>query len=342
METTPNEMLNAEEQAIDGQEQSLRPKQLNQYIGQARVKENLKTFMQAALLRKEPLDHVLLYGPPGLGKTTLANIIANTMQTSLKSTSGPVIEKQGDLAALLTSIEPNQVLFIDEIHRLNPTIEEVLYSAMEDFTLDIMIGQGPSARSVKLDLPHFTLIGATTRAGALSSPLRDRFGIPLQLQYYQPQELKTIILQSAAVLKLDMLDEAALVLGKRSRGTPRIANRLLRRSADFAQVDYHGIITEEVVNQTLSRLGIDEGGLDQLDRAILKYIMDVHQGGPVGIQALAAGISQEVRTLEDMSEPFLLQEGFLTRTPRGRAVTQKAYDWFNKKNNSQSAQLSIK
>ncbi|MCG8333429.1 MAG: Holliday junction branch migration DNA helicase RuvB [Proteobacteria bacterium] len=314
------------QQEEDHQEYSLRPTRFNEYIGQQDMKDNLQVFISSALKRKESLDHVLLYGPPGLGKTTMANIIAHEMECSVRSTSGPVIEKQGDLAAILTSLEPKQVLFIDEVHRMNRVIEEVLYSAMEDYTLDIMIGQGPSARTIKLDLPRFTLIGATTRTGLLSTPLRERFGIPLHFEYYQPEELKQIIVRSAGILDVQIFDDAALALGKRSRGTPRIANRLLKRARDFADLKTDGVITLEIVDETLTRLGIDEIGLDRLDRTILKQIIDIHGGGPVGITTIAASVSEESDTIEEMVEPFLLKSGLIRRTPRGRVVTERAYE----------------
>ncbi|MBU3916473.1 Holliday junction branch migration DNA helicase RuvB [bacterium] len=313
-------------QEEDNHEYSLRPQTFNEYVGQEEMKENLRVFIASARKRKHALDHVLLHGPPGLGKTTMANIIAKELGRSFRSTSGPVIEKQGDLAAILTSLEPNQVLFIDEVHRLNRVIEEVLYSAMEDYTLDIMIGQGPSARTIKLDLPRFTLIGATTRSGLLSTPLRERFGIPLHFEYYQPEELKEIILRSAGILEVQTFDDAALEIGKRSRGTPRIANRLLKRTRDFADLKTSGVITIEIVKETLSRLGIDEFGLDKLDRTILKQIIEIHNGGPVGLSTIAASVSEEQDTIEEVVEPFLLKSGMIRRTPRGRVVTEKAYD----------------
>ncbi len=314
------------QQEEDHHEYSLRPSRFNEYIGQQDMKDNLQVFISSALKRKEALDHVLLYGPPGLGKTTMANIIAREMECSVRSTSGPVIEKQGDLAAILTSLEPKQVLFIDEVHRMNRVIEEVLYSAMEDYTLDIMIGQGPSARTIKLDLPRFTLIGATTRTGLLSTPLRERFGIPLHFEYYQPEELKQIIVRSAGILDVQIFDDAALALGKRSRGTPRIANRLLKRARDFADLKTDGVITLEIVDETLTRLGIDEIGLDRLDRTILNQIIKIHGGGPVGITTIAASVSEESDTIEEMVEPFLLKSGLIRRTPRGRVVTERAYE----------------
>lgn len=318
-------LVSPEIQEEDSQEYSLRPKNFDEHIGQIEMKENLKVFISSAVKRHEPLDHVLLYGPPGLGKTTMANIIAREMSCSIRSTSGPVIEKQGDLAAILTSLEPNQVLFIDEIHRMNRVIEEVLYSAMEDYCLDIMIGQGPSARTIKLDLPRFTLIGATTRSGLLSTPLRERFGIPLHFDYYKTEDLKDIVMRSAVILNVEIFDDAALAIGERSRGTPRIANRLLKRARDFADMMTDGVITMEVVDKTLSRLGIDDAGLDKLDRNVIKQIIDLYNGGPVGINAIAATISEETDTIEEVVEPFLLKRGMIRRTPRGRVITEKAY-----------------
>ncbi|MFH2130188.1 MAG: Holliday junction branch migration DNA helicase RuvB [bacterium] len=309
----------------DKHEYSLRPQSFREYVGQDEMKENLSVFIASARKRKEPLDHVLLYGPPGLGKTTMANIIAREMACAFRSTSGPVIEKQGDLAAILTSLEPNQVLFIDEIHRMNRVIEEVLYSAMEDYSLDIMIGQGPSARTIKLDLPRFTLIGATTRSGLLSTPLRERFGIPLHFDFYEPGELKEIIVRSAGVLDVQIFDESALEIGRRSRGTPRIANRLLKRARDFADMRTDGVITMEIVDETLSRLGIDDFGLDKLDRKLLQQIIEIHDGGPVGLNTIAATVSEECDTIEEVVEPFLLKSGMIRRTPRGRVVTEKGY-----------------
>ncbi|NQU63912.1 MAG: Holliday junction branch migration DNA helicase RuvB, partial [SAR324 cluster bacterium] len=279
--------VSGNQQEEDRHEYSLRPQSFADYVGQKEMKDNLTVFIASARKRKEALDHVLLFGPPGLGKTTMANIIAREMGCSIRSTSGPVIEKQGDLAAILTSLEPNHVLFIDEIHRMNRVIEEVLYSAMEDYSLDIMIGQGPSARTIKLDLPRFTLIGATTRSGLLSTPLRERFGIPLHFNFYDPLELKEIIIRSAVILDVQIFEESALEIGKRSRGTPRIANRLLKRARDFADLKTEGVITVEIVSETLSRLGIDVFGLDRLDRKLLKQIIEIHDGGPVGINTIA-------------------------------------------------------
>ena len=309
---------------------TLRPRGLDEYIGQEKAKGNLRLFIEAAKGRKEALDHVLLYGPPGLGKTTLANIIAVELGVNIKSTSGPVIERPGDLAAILTNLEPHDVLFIDEIHRLSHVVEEILYPAMEDFQLDIIIGQGPSARTIKLDLPKFTLVGATTRAGLLSSPLRDRFGVICRLEFYTHEELAVIVTRSSRILGIQMEQEGALELAKRSRGTPRIANRLLRRVRDFAQVRADGIITCQVVHDTLDLLEIDEMGFDQMDRLILLTIIDKFGGGPVGLDTIAASISEERDTIEDVYEPFLIQNGFLNRTPRGRVATPLAYRHFGR------------
>lgn len=323
--TMDDELLSPEQQQEDRSEYSLRPRKFDEYIGQREMKENLKVFIGAANKRKETLDHVLLHGPPGLGKTTMAHIIAHELGTTVRSTTGPVIEKQGDLAAILTSLEPKQVLFIDEIHRMNRVIEEVLYSAMEDFSLDIMIGQGPSARTLTLDLPHFTLIGATTRTGLLSGPLRDRFGIPLHFEFYQPEELKEIVIRSSGILDVQIFDDAALELGKRARGTPRIVNRLLKRTRDFAILKTDGVITLEIVEETLTRLGVDRLGLDKLDRSILNQMIKSYDGGPVGLNTLAACVSEEMDTIEGVVEPYLLQIGLLKRTSRGRMATSKAY-----------------
>ena len=310
----------------DASEGSLRPKTLDEYIGQEKAKENLRVFIQAAKMRDEALDHVLLHGPPGLGKTTLAAVIANEMGVNLRITSGPTIEKAGDLAALLTNLQENDILFVDEIHRLNHAVEEVLYPAMEDFAIDIIIGKGPSANSIRLDLPKFTLIGATTRSGQLAAPLRDRFGVNLRLELYTPDELCRIVQRSAGILGIEIEFSGALEIARRSRGTPRIANRLLRRVRDFAQVTADGVISREVADLALNRLEVDHMGLDNLDRRMLSSIITYYGGGPVGLDTLAATINEEAVTLEDVYEPYLLQQGFLTRTPRGRCVTQKAYD----------------
>ena len=310
----------------DEAEGSLRPRTLSEYIGQKKAKGNLEIFIQAAKMRGEPLDHVLLHGPPGLGKTTLSGIIANEMGVNIRITSGPAIEKPGDLADLLTNLQENDILFVDEIHRLNRSVEEILYPAMEDFAIDIIIGKGPSANSIRLDLPRFTLIGATTRAGQLSAPLRDRFGVTLRLELYTPEELALIVSRSAGILGVPIEAEGAMEIARRSRGTPRIANRMLRRVRDFAQVRAGGVITREVADQALSALEVDYLGLDAVDRRMLTSIIEHYGGGPVGLETLAATINEEAVTLEDVYEPYLMQMGFLTRTPRGRCVTRRAYE----------------
>lgn len=312
--------------AADDGESTLRPQSLEQYIGQSKAKGNLEVFIQAAKMRGEPLDHVLLHGPPGLGKTTLSGIIAHEMGVQIRITSGPAIEKPGDLAALLTNLQENDILFVDEIHRMNRSVEEILYPAMEDYAIDIIIGKGPSANSIRLDLPKFTLIGATTRAGQLSAPLRDRFGVTLRLELYSPEELCQIVTRSAGILRVPIEPDGAMEIARRSRGTPRIANRMLRRVRDFAQVTAGGVITQSVADRALQALEIDHLGLDQIDRRMLTSIIENYRGGPVGLDTLAATINEESVTLEDVYEPYLMQLGFLTRTPRGRCVTEKAYE----------------
>ena len=310
----------------DRAEGSLRPKTLNEYIGQKKAKDNLSIFIGAAKLRNEPLDHVLLHGPPGLGKTTLAAVIANEMNVNMRITSGPAIEKPGDLVALLTNLAEGDILFVDEIHRLNRAYEEILYPAMEDFAIDIILGKGPSANSIHLDLPHFTLIGATTRSGQLTAPLRDRFGVTLRLELYSPEELQQIVERSASILNVEIDPKGSYEIASRSRGTPRIANRLLRRVRDYAQVRADGVITRDVADAALLSLEVDHSGLDAIDRRMLRSIIDFYGGGPVGLDTLAATINEDAITLEDVYEPYLLQNGFLTRTPRGRCVTRKAYE----------------
>jgi Holliday junction DNA helicase RuvB len=309
-------------------DRAVRPKTLVDYVGQPKVKTQMQIFIQAARQRGEALDHVLIFGPPGLGKTTLANIVANELKVNLRQTSGPVLERPGDLAALLTNLEPRDVLFVDEIHRLSPIVEEVLYPAMEDYQLDLMIGEGPGARSIKLDLPPFTLVGATTRAGLLTSPLRDRFGIVQRLEFYSTEELRSIVIRSAAILKLDLQPEGAERIAERSRGTPRIANRLLRRVRDYAEVKAGGVISADVAIAALTMLEVDPQGFDMLDRKLLLTVIERFDGGPVGVDSLAAAMSEERGTIEDVIEPFLIQQGFLMRTARGRVATRHAYAHF--------------
>ncbi len=329
MEDNEGRIVAMDEQQADDWQYSLRPRKLSEYIGQDKVKDNLSVFVKAALSRGEALDHVLLYGPPGLGKTTLAGIIANELGVNFRVTSGPAIERSGDLAALLTNLSEHDVLFIDEIHRLSRSVEEVLYSAMEDFALDIIIGKGPSARSIRLDIAPFTLIGATTKAGALAAPLRDRFGVISRLEYYQPEDLVHIVKRAAEILEIPIEEQGALEIARRSRGTPRVANRLLKRVRDFAQIEGDGIITDAIADQALLKLEVDQAGLDHTDRRMLDAMIRKFAGGPVGLDTLAASISEETDTIEDVYEPYLLQLGFINRTPRGRVVTRAGYDHMN-------------
>ena len=329
MEETEGRIVAMDEQQADAWQYSLRPRKLNEYIGQDKVKENLSIFVKAALSRGEALDHVLLYGPPGLGKTTLAGIIANELGVNFRVTSGPAIERSGDLAALLTNLGERDVLFIDEIHRLSRSVEEVLYSAMEDFALDIIIGKGPSARSIRLDIAPFTLIGATTKAGALAAPLRDRFGVISRLEYYEPEALVHIIKRAAEILEIPIEERGAMEIARRSRGTPRGANRLLKRVRDFAQIEGDGIVTDVLADKALEMLEVDKAGLDHTDRRMLDAMIRKFAGGPVGLDTLAASISEETDTIEDVYEPYLLQLGFINRTPRGRVVTRAGYAHMN-------------
>ena len=328
----------AEDSLIEG---SLRPSRLEEYIGQEKVKENMRVFISAAKSRGEPIDHCLFYGPPGLGKTTLAGVLAQEMGVNLRITSGPVLERAGDLAAILTGLKEGDILFIDEIHRMNPSVEEILYPAMEEFSIDIIVGQGPGARSIRLNVPPFTLVGATTRLGLLTAPLRERFGVLLRLEFYTPEELKRIIVRSAKILKVEIEEEGAYEIARRSRGTPRVANRLLKRARDYAQARADNVITLEVAKRALEMMEIDDGGLDALDREFMLTIIDKFEGGPVGIDTIAASISEEKQTLEDVCEPYLLQQGFIKRTPRGRVATALAYRYFSRTPASQTGALSL-
>lgn len=324
-------MIDPEKIGLDVEDEiSIRPRRLFEYIGQEKIKDNLSIFIEAAKKRKEALDHVLLYGPPGLGKTTLSYIMAREMDVNIRVTSGPVIERPGDLAAILTNLHENDILFIDEIHRLPNVVEEIMYPAMEDFHIDILVGQGPSARSMKLGIPRFTLVGATTRAGLLTSPLRDRFGISFRLEYYRSDELSIIVRRSAQILSIKLDDDGADEIARRSRGTPRIANRLLRRVRDFAQVKADGVITKKVASEALNKLEVDQKGFDAMDRKLLLTLIDKFSGGPVGIDSLASAIGEEKNTIEDVYEPFLIQEGYISRTARGRVATRTAYDHFSR------------
>lgn len=333
-----NPSFTDDEKTLDN---SIRPKRFSEFVGQEEVKKRLSIFIEAAKKRGDSLDHVLLYGPPGLGKTTLANIMSQELGVSLQSTSGPVMERPGDLAAILTNLSDKDVLFVDEIHRMNYVVEEVLYPAMEDYQLDILIGQGPSAKTVKLDLPQFTLVGATTRAGLLTSPLRDRFGVIVRLDFYSPEDLCQIVKRAASILEIEIEKDGALEIAKRSRGTPRIANRLLRRVRDFAQVKAEGVISKKVANEALKLLDIDEKGLDHMDRKILLTIIDKFNGGPVGVETISAAVSEEKDTIEDVYEPFLIQSGYLHRTPRGRVATGTAYDYLERKQGSNKKQEAL-